>query len=285
MNRFLPLLVLLISLPAVAVADSEKKPSGPVYVEPVRTMDIDEMGGDPTVKNTDQPDPHGEALREKSRAQLEEAGFSFADSLPTLGHRAGVSGKLRATDEIQKRLQSMYVVYLYVAAPEDVIPKEQLGMYISVYGLVDHMTPTEAAIITKPRAQASREHIDSIGWTLENMSALAWMLGHDEQPGVQDKMMSDERLDALLSYLAKSWEGPEVFAKQIKPRPEAEIQQLEDTFYCAHNAVRSAQTGHAEQVPQGFHPMRDGGIVHEKRQALTWALSPGVAWDETDLST
>jgi hypothetical protein len=34
-----------------------------------------------------------------------------------------------------------------------------------------------------------------------------------------------------------------------------------------------------------FHPVFDGGVVHERRHALTWALSPGVSWDETDLST
>lgn len=51
-----------------------------------------------------------------------------------------------------------------------------------------------------------------------------------------------------------------------------------DLFYCAHNAVRSAQLGH-DTVPPGFHAVVDGGVVHERRHALTWALSLGVAWE------
>jgi hypothetical protein len=66
---------------------------------------------------------------------------------------------------------------------------------------------------------------------------------------------------------------------------ERKVQQLEDLFYCVHNAVRSAQLGHADRVPEGFHPVRDGGCIHERRHALTWTLSPGVDWDDTDLST
>ncbi|MDX2015500.1 MAG: DUF4272 domain-containing protein [Myxococcaceae bacterium] len=67
-------------------------------------------------------------------------------------------------------------------------------------------------------------------------------------------------------------------------RPLSDLIQLEDLFYCAHNDVRSAQLGYAT-VPAAFHPVFDGGVVHERRHALTWALSPGVPWDETDLST
>lgn len=68
------------------------------------------------------------------------------------------------------------------------------------------------------------------------------------------------------------------------PRKDAEVDALEDLFYCAHNAVRSAQLGH-DTVPPGFHAVVDGGVVHERRHALPWALSLGVAWDDTDLST
>lgn len=29
----------------------------------------------------------------------------------------------------------------------------------------------------------------------------------------------------------------------------------------------------------------DGGAIHERRHALTWAISDGVSWDDTDLTT
>ena len=70
----------------------------------------------------------------------------------------------------------------------------------------------------------------------------------------------------------------------IKLRDPVEVHNLEDLFYCAHNAVRSAQQG-SETAPPEFDPIVNGGCIHERRHALTWVLSPGVEWDDTDLST
>ena len=35
----------------------------------------------------------------------------------------------------------------------------------------------------------------------------------------------------------------------------------------------------------GFDPMGNGGVIHERRHSLTWMLSKGINWEETDLST
>ena len=32
-------------------------------------------------------------------------------------------------------------------------------------------------------------------------------------------------------------------------------------------------------------PWLGTGVIHERRHALTWATSPRVKWDDTDLST
>lgn len=285
MSRIATQFFIMFACAVATYASDDEQPSGPVYTESVGTINMEESGGDPTVKNADQPDPTGEAIRAKTKAQLNEAGFFFAPTLPTLGRRAGLEGDLRPADEIQKRMLAMYVLYLYVAAPEEAIPKEHLGMFINAYDLVEYFTPEEADIILMERPQAQKQAMDSIGWKLESISALAWMLGYEQPPSVSDKMISGESLNGLLEFLGESWEGPEAFAKQIDPRSQAEVRQLEDIFYCAHNAVRSAQMGYATQVPENFHPVRDGGVIHEKRHALTWALSPGVEWDATDLST
>lgn len=279
------MMIFLAALGVAASLNAADEPTGPVYAEPLKTATIEELGGDPTVKNTDQPDPQGEALRARSKEILDEAGFRFASSLPTLNHRANVPGKLRSADEIQKRLLVSYAVYLYVVYDEKTVPKDDIGALLSVYDLPDHFTREEALIITKPRDLARKEHMDTIGWNLENMEALAWLLGYGEQPALDGKMIGGKRRDALMEFVGESWQGPEAFAKSLSPRSEADVLQLEDTFYCAHNAVRSAQLGHVEQVPEKFHPVRNGGVIHEKREALTWAISPGVEWDATDTST
>jgi hypothetical protein len=60
---------------------------------------------------------------------------------------------------------------------------------------------------------------------------------------------------------------------------------MEDLFYCAYSAVRSAVYGGAASVPERFDPMVNGLVIQERRHALTWMVSPGVAWQETDRST
>ena len=75
------------------------------------------------------------------------------------------------------------------------------------------------------------------------------------------------------------------FAERVHLRSLDEVAQLEDEFFCTHHAVRSAQLGRTSKVPDGFDPISDGGLIHERRHSLSWVLSPGVSWDDTDLST
>ena len=93
------------------------------------------------------------------------------------------------------------------------------------------LTPEERKIHAMPRAKARAIHQGTIGWRLENMWPLAWILGFDLAP-----------------------------------------------------PASGAQLG-GKTVPKGFHPIAGTGVIHERRHALTWATSPRVKWDDTDLST
>jgi hypothetical protein len=98
-------------------------------------------------------------------------------------------------------------------------------------------------------------------------------------------MIASETTRAIiLDFLPGLTKTPSDLLAKARVRAAEEVDALEDLFYCAHNAVRSAQLGR-KTVPRGFHPVVDGGVVHERRHALTWAMSPGVAWDDIDLST
>ena len=117
------------------------------------------------------------------------------------------------------------------------------------------------------------------------MWALAWMLGFDPAPPFHQGQLPEEVTRAIVLEFASELNGDIAsFLARATPRSVDEIVELEDVYYCAHNAVRSAQGGE-DSVPNYFHPVRDGGAIHERRQALTWALSPGVDWDDTDVST
>ncbi|MCK5944793.1 MAG: DUF4272 domain-containing protein [Planctomycetes bacterium] len=240
---------------------------------------------DPTATKIDEPDPRGDAIREASLARLEAAGFHAAKWLPTSGHRAGVKGELRPPRDVAARLLALHAVCLWVLAPEEVVPSQVIKDYISRNRLAANLTSDDRAILQISRKDAATRHRGTIGWRQESMWALAWVLGFECELEVAAPLISDEVVGPLLSFLPKPDGSIDDFLLRIKPRRLEEVVGLEDEFYCAHNAVRSAQLGHAEAVPQGFDPMVNGGAVHERRHGLSWALSPGVAWDETDLST
>ena len=255
-------------------------------VEPIATLKIESPGDDPTIKNADMPDQRGQQIREHSFKILSKGGFHFAKSLPTLGHRGDVPGKLRPVREIALRLMALDALFTWVNSPESSISSQQLNNYLKRSDLRSQLTKDELEILNLSREEAHELHNNSIGWYLENMWALAWVLGFDPPPNPMSGQVPNEISGAvLLEFLPGLDASIDDLLKKARPRKEAEVLELEDVFYCAHNAVRSAQTGSTTSVPKDFHPIRDGGAIHERRHSLTWAISPDVEWDETDLST
>lgn len=118
------------------------------------------------------------------------------------------------------------------------------------------------------------------------MWSLCWLLGYDTPPNPTSGQLPDEVTKGIIfEFLPNMESSVDDLVGRSKPRSLNEVLELEDIFYCSHNAVRSAQTGSTESVPAEFHPVRDGGAIHERRHALTWAISDGISWDDTDLST
>ena len=220
-------------------------------------------------------------VRQKNLASLKRLGFKVAPSLPTVRHDGRV--RLRPVGEIVARAAALKALFAWVSAPEEAIPADKVTAYVRRNKLRDHLAGEERQALDLPRAEAQEQHVDSVGWKLENMWPLAWVAGFDPAPPVGG-MIDGEQIGALLQFLPSFDGSVGDFTKSCTPRPVAEVDALEDLFYCAHNAARSAQLG-GDTVSDAFHPVRDGGVVQERRHALTWALSPGVAWDDTDLST
>lgn len=224
----------------------------------------------------------GMSVRERNLARLGSLGFRVAPSLPTVRWEGPT--RLRPREEIGARLGALAAVFLWAAALAEDIPDAEIKRYMTANDLGRWLTGDEAAVLELARDEAAEFHRDTIGWRLENMWALAWVLGFEPQPGLAG-MIEGETIQRMLTEFVKC-PGDSVagLLARSRPRPVEAVDELEDLFYCAHNAVRSAQLG-GNTVPKKFHPLADGGGVHERRHALTWALSPGVEWDETDLST
>ena len=221
------------------------------------------------------------AIRAKVFAELEGLGFRPAGSLPL----PDLNVLLRPAAEIAARLMSLHALLYWVTFPEDVDDADGLEPYIKENHLRDWLTPSEREIIDLSRNKAHEEHVDTIGWKLENMWGLAWVLGFEPEPALEAAQIEGHVTNSLLSEFLPGFDGTVAdLLAETKIRPLDEVIAMEYRFYCAHNAVRSAQIGR-KTVPDGFHPVVHGGGIHERRHALSWCLAPGVPWDETDLST
>lgn len=262
-------------------APKDKEPS---WNKLLSNYPINELGAPPNFNVKNLRDPAGERFRRYSKSHLDYDGFKFSPFLPTYNER-DLKGQLRSKEEIAIRILCNYICWAFVYIPEDKLPNKVIETYLEKHQLNNWLTKKEKEILSSDRGKAEQNYGNSIGWKLENTWALAWVLGFEQDIDIDQIPFGDATAPALLKFMQALAKNPKEFLKTCTVRPLVEVIQTEDIFYCTHNAVRSAQTGKEGTVPAGFHPIRHGGIIHEKRHSLTWVLSPGIAWDDTDLST
>ena len=171
---------------------------------------------------------------------------------------------------------------LWLLVPSDDLPDTKILDFIKRNGLNTFFTTDEQDIFNSSRDDA--ELRNSIGWKFENAWPLAWYFGYDE-PDISGQMMDGEQMQEILANHTCSLDNIiEDWLMKQKTVKEESVITKEDLFYCLHNAVRSAQSKH-DTVPNGFDPVGNGGVIHERRHSLTWMLSNGIDWDHTDLNT
>ena len=222
-----------------------------------------------------------EELRARVSAELEAIGSRPARSLPL----PDPGRQLPPPEEIAARLLALDALFTWVAFTEEDVASDRIESYVERNGLRDRLTGDELAIVSLPRAEAHESHVDAIGWKLENMWSLAWALGFEPEPSIESSQIRDDITRSMIyDFLPGLGHTVADLLAKAAPRPAEGVIAMEHRFYCAHNAVRSAQLG-SKTVPKGFDPIAHGGAVHERRHALTWCLSPEVDWDDTDLST
>ena len=203
-------------------------------------------------------------------ARLEAMGFHVSPSLPIDPLRS-----LRPEAEIRGRMRALHALVTHVLAGEDQVPEARLRDVVERDGLRAHLTPEESTVLDMPKDVAQEAQSQTIGWRFENIWPLAWAMGFEATPSPELGQLMGDRVRDMFAFIE---------AGETDLRTAETVGALEDLFYCAHNSVRSAQLG-GDTVPEGYDPVADGGCVHERRHALTWMMSPDVAWEDTDLST
>ena len=224
------------------------------------------------------------AIRRQNIDLLTSAGFYAAPNLPCAGLDDPASWRVRQPIAIASRLMALDALFTWGALPHDSSPTDRVRDYSDRNSLREFMPPAERAVFDLDRMQAHAEHVDTVGWKLENMWPLAWALGFEPAPEIGGTISTTMSEDILFRFLPGLDATVSDLLERSKPRCAREMVVMEDLFYCAHNAARSAQLG-GKTVPRGFHPIVDGGAIHERRHSLTWCISPQTHWDDTDLST
>jgi hypothetical protein len=192
---------------------------------------------------------------------------------------------LRPKDEIIGRLLALKALWLWVDTHPEAESEVTIKEMLNTDRVHQYLTEDETRILDLPRDEAVAEHGHLMGWRNENCWSLAWVLGFPDAPSVvAGQLGGDFGRRLMLDWLPNNARESRTLRESSVLREVQEVHDLEDLFYCAHNAVRSAQLG-TDTVPDGFDPLVDGGCIHERRHALTWTLSPGIDWDDTDLST
>ena len=279
------------------VADSIMLPDGNFVVGPMAKRDEPGPESESDLRKVDPAEfKHQGAIegmdseriekREKIYCQLAERGFKCARRLP-LYRGDDKQDILRPLEEIAARLLALNALFLLVSAPDNIAATDRLQAFVDRNELLGHLTAAERAIFSLKRSEANSAHSATIGWRLENMWALSWILGFDPAPPFfQGQIPSEITRSMIMGFLPNldATIGHFLQSTHSRSRTPEEVGAQEDLYYCVHNAVRSAQLG-SDTVPHNFHPVRDGGAIHERRHVFTWAMSPNQTWEETDLST
>lgn len=210
---------------------------------------------------------------------LGEQGFSVSPSLPVKK-----SFELRPAEEIGRRLWAIKSIVLWVSFEEQDLASEKVRLYVKANGLLRYMSGKENALFELPRAEANKTGMSDIDWSMEGAWSLAWILGYKPAPDHAGFMLDDEHIKKIfyefippITACFMDWLAGKTMARF------EDIVLMEDVFYCVHNAARSAVIGRKDTVPAEFHPIANGGVIQERRKALTWALSAGCKWDDTDV--
>lgn len=206
-----------------------------------------------------------------------QAGFIPATSLPISWER-----EIRPKLEIAKRLNAIKAIVLWLMVPSSDLPDEKILHFVSNNELENYLTDKEKMVLEASRDDEQLRQ--AIGWKFENSWPLAWYFGY-EKPEITGHMMTGKQMQQIiLQHTCPLDDKIEDWVHDKQSVSETELIKTEDLFYCLHNAVRSAQLG-KPTIPTTFDPIGNGGVIHERRHALSWMLSSGVDWDDTDLST
>ena len=93
-----------------------------------------------------------------------------------------------------------------------------------------------------------------------NLRPLAWILALSPFPTIEAAQIPRDFSGAIVFDFVGTDNSVHQFLQNPNRRTVEHVIVMEDCFYCAHNAVQSAQTGE-DAVTARFDPIGHGGVV------------------------
>jgi hypothetical protein len=213
-------------------------------------------------------------IRAESLDFLEPRGFVFLEEFPL----PNLERELRPPEEVLGRAMAMQTLFLYVALDEAQEASSSLQEHASHHDLHAHWTPEEATVFALPRAQATTQYQAQVGWLLEGLWSLVWVLGYPQKPQIEAQEISATLTqEIMLTFLPQIGSHEKDFFHAHTLRHVDEVITLEDRFFCAYRTYLQAKTG-LFALPPSFQEPFYGSILSERQQALQWCLSPQEKW-------
>lgn len=216
-------------------------------------------------------------LRLKNLSICLNAGFKPAVFLPIKFDK-----EPRPLFEIAQRLNAIKALVLWLMVSQKKLGSDKIIDFIHKNNLENFMDKKEKEILNTPRDDEQARNF--IGWKFENAWSLAWYFGYKKPDIMGEVMFGYQMQEILANFSCPLNKNVREWAEERVTISREELIKMEDLFYCLHNAVRRAQLG-GDTVPNGFNPIENGKIIHERRHSLTWMLSKSVVWEKTNLST
>jgi hypothetical protein len=212
--------------------------------------------------------------------QLGDMGFRVSKGLPISEWNENDFDILR----VAKRLMAVKLLFCYVSIPKDNLPTDRIQNCITVNKLGRYFTQSEKEMITQNRDDSHKANLDKVGWKLENILGLSYVMGFDRLSEMGLEMCGgDHARELIFNETPRIDGGLTDWLNGVHPRRFQEIVIAEDFYYCWHNATRNIAFSGLPN-PVDLNPAILVGLIQERRMALTYSLSK-CEWDDTGLST
>jgi len=153
-------------------------------------------------------------------------------------------------------------------------PRDDVLRWLDVHQLNGILSLAEREFLVD--ASPPRQAIVDFGWRAEALAALIWALG-----GIDDLEPLNRQVDLqAIAMFRTADERPEAFLGAARLRPADELDDAETFLYEQHWRVHDAQLNGTSMPPE-----LDGGIVYERRYALSWLVGWGDDWDDVPTDT